>query len=170
MLFGFGEDGEGSHVEAVGHAVEDLVDFRDDGAAVAAGGAPKEEERVAAGHVVEGPDAAGGVEEDELGGFTSDEEVFPLGGTSHLLVDGRGREEGHLAGGEVALDEVDVDFVVDHDIALEVAFGEGEDEPLEDLGGGLGAVDEGVEQGDDEFGGEALHALVDILVDAIVEY
>ena len=46
VLVGLGEDGEGGDVEGVGHLVEGAVDGWDHLAAVAAGGAPEEEEGV----------------------------------------------------------------------------------------------------------------------------
>ena len=169
FVVGVAKNGEGGNIVLRAVLLKDAIDLGDAVLAVSAVGGPEDEEFPLVGEGMERMRDVEGVEKDELGGFATDEKALPLVGTGEFFVDGGGRRPEVVFGGVVVLDQVDIDFVIDHDIALQILLGEGDDEILEYVGGSLGALEHGVKVFDDGLGRGVLEDTVVEIHDTVVE-
>lgn len=169
FVVGVAKNGEGGNIVLRAVLLKDAIDLGDAVLAVSAVGGPEDEEFPLVGEGMERMRDVEGVEKDELGGFATDEKALPLVGTGEFFVDGGGRRPEVVFGGVIVLDQVDVNFVIDHDVALQILLGEGDDEILEYVGGSLGALEHGVKVFDDGLGRGVLEDTVVEIHDTVIK-
>ena len=109
------------------------------------------------------------IEKNELGRDASHQQAFPFVGTFNLFVDSRRFKPLHLARGEIALHEMDIDFVVDHDMALEIVLRKIENQPSVNSWSRFGTIDETIEQGANDLGWHTVQQAIEILHHAVIE-
>ena len=107
--------------------------------------------------------AVQGVEHYQLWSLFAHQQTLPFCGTLHLLVYHRRRRPKSFPRGIVALHQMHIHLVVDHDVALQKLLGHGVNQPLIHFWGFLRAVYHGVEQRTYQRGWHTLHVVVNIV-------